>query len=39
MSTPDAAPIPLIYLAHALKLAGGAVGGWLARRSRAPQAR
>ena len=36
---PDAPPIPLIYyVAHALKLAGGAVGGWLAQRSRAAQA-
>ena len=33
---PDAPPAPLIYyVAHALKLAGGAAGGWLARRSRA----
>lgn len=31
---PDAPPAPLIYyVAHALKIAGGATGGWLARRS------
>ena len=33
---PDAPPAPLIYyVAHALKLAGGATGGWLASRSAA----
>jgi hypothetical protein len=31
---PDMPPVPWIYyLAHALKLAGGAVGGWLAQRA------
>ena len=31
---PDAPPVPLIYyVAHGLKLAGGAVGGWLAQRA------
>jgi hypothetical protein len=30
----DAPPVPLIYyVGHALKLAGGSVGGWLAGRS------
>jgi hypothetical protein len=40
MVDPNAPPMPLIYyLGHALKLAGGAVGGWLAERSasRAPR--
>lgn len=36
MFVPDAPPIPFIYyVAHALKLAGGAVGGRLAMRSSA----
>jgi hypothetical protein len=36
MFVPDAPPMPFIYyVAHALKLAGGAVGGWLALRSSA----
>lgn len=37
---PDAPAVPLVYYAgHALKLAGGAAGGWLARRAgRAPAA-
>jgi hypothetical protein len=31
---PDTPPVPLIYyVGHALKLAGGAVGGWLAGRA------
>jgi|SRR5688572_16428585 hypothetical protein len=31
---PDAPPVPLIYyVAHVLKLAGGATGGWLAGRT------
>ena len=31
---PDAPPTPFIYyVAHALKLAGGAAGGWLAQRA------
>jgi hypothetical protein len=31
---PDAPPTPPIYyVAHALKIAGGAIGGWLAERS------
>jgi hypothetical protein len=39
---PTIPPMPLMYyVAHVLKLAGGAVGGWLARRSavaaRAPE--
>ena len=34
---PDAPPVPFIYyVAHVLKLAGGATGGWLASRNRAP---
>lgn len=33
---PDAPPTPFIYnMAHALKLAGGATGGWLAQRASA----
>jgi hypothetical protein len=37
---PDAPPTPFIYyVAHALKLAGGAVGGWLAQRASAGAAR
>jgi hypothetical protein len=36
---PDAPPVPLIYyVAHVLKLAGGATGGWLAGRAPAPAA-
>ena len=36
---PDAPPMPFIYyVAHVLKIAGGATGGWLARRSAAPTA-
>lgn len=36
---PDAPPVPLIYyVGHALKLAGGATGGWLALRSAAATA-
>jgi hypothetical protein len=36
---PNAPAVPLIYYAgHALKLAGGATGGWLARRAVAPAA-
>jgi hypothetical protein len=37
---PNAPPMPLVYyVGHALKLAGGAAGGWLAERSaaRGPQ--
>ena len=34
---PTIPPMPLTYyVAHALKLAGGAIGGWLAQRSTAP---
>jgi hypothetical protein len=34
MFDPTVPPMPLMYyVAHVLKLAGGAVGGWLARRS------
>ena len=34
---PSAPPTPFIYyVAHVLKLAGGATGGWLAQRSAAP---
>lgn len=34
MFVPDAPPAPFIYyVAHALKIAGGTTGGWLARRS------
>ena len=33
---PDAPPVPLMYyVAHVLKLAGGATGGWLAQRGAA----
>jgi hypothetical protein len=36
MFDPSVPPMPLLYyVAHALKLAGGAVGGWLAQRSAA----
>jgi hypothetical protein len=36
---PDAPPQPFIYyVAHVLKIAGGATGGWLARRSAASAA-
>lgn len=36
---PDAPPVPLIYyVAHVLKLAGGATGGWLAGRAAASAA-
>jgi hypothetical protein len=34
---PNAPPTPFIYyVAHVLKLAGGATGGWLAQRSAVP---
>jgi len=37
---PDAPPTPFAYyVAHVLKLAGGAVGGWLALRAPAPAAK
>jgi hypothetical protein len=36
---PTAPPTPFIYyVAHALKILGGATGGWLAQRSEAPTA-
>ena len=36
---PTAPPMPFIYyVAHVLKIAGGATGGWLAGRSAAPTA-
>jgi hypothetical protein len=39
MLDPTVPAMPLMYyLAHVMKLAGGAVGGWLAQRSAAPAA-
>lgn len=39
LAATDAPPVPLIfYLGHGLKLAGGAVGGWLAATASGRQA-